>query len=150
MYCHRLQKHRSTSSNSKIISLVYRMVAIYDRKIKYVAYISKLQSNHLNQGTQMRFCGKNSSALSKFLLKIFNTFTNSENLRFFFHVYIQRMWCDKWGARATEEKVKFLFTMFFQKIKQYLWLPCRYDVVLSSMQHYFNDRTLDGCQNDLV
>ena len=38
------------SSNSQMISLVYRMVVMYDGKIKYVAYVSRLQSNHLNQG----------------------------------------------------------------------------------------------------
>ena len=58
MYCNRQQKHISTSSNSQIISLVYRMVVMYYRKIGYVAYVSRLQSNHLNQGKQMRFCEK--------------------------------------------------------------------------------------------
>ena len=55
---------------------------MYDRKIEYVVYISR-QSNHINQGAQMRFCEKNSPTLSKFSLKTFSTFTNSENLRFF-------------------------------------------------------------------
>ena len=75
----------STSSNSQITSVVYRMVVRYDRKIKYVAYISRLQSNRLNQRAQMSFCEKNLSTLSKFLLKTFSTFTNSENLKFFSH-----------------------------------------------------------------
>ena len=39
----------------------------------------------------MRFCEKYLSTLSKLLLKTFGTFTNSENVRFFFHVFIQRM-----------------------------------------------------------
>ena len=91
MYCNRQQSTLSTASNSQIISLVYRMVIMYDRKIKYVAYISRLKCNHLNQRAQMCFCKKSPSALSKFLLKTFSTFTSSENLRFFFHVYIQRM-----------------------------------------------------------
>ena len=38
---------------------------MYDRKIKYVAFISRLQGNDLNQGAQMRFCEKNSAKLSK-------------------------------------------------------------------------------------
>ena len=37
MYCNRQQNTLSTASNSQIISLVYRMVIMYDRKIKYVA-----------------------------------------------------------------------------------------------------------------
>ena len=75
----------STSSNSQIISVVYRMVVRHDRKIKYVAYISRLQSNRLNQRAQMSFCEKNSLRLSTFLLKTFSTFTNSESLKFFSH-----------------------------------------------------------------
>ena len=60
---------------------------MYDRKIKYFAYSSRLQSNQLNQGIEMRFCKKKSSTLSKFLLKTFSALTNSENLRFFFYFY---------------------------------------------------------------
>ena len=55
---------------------------MYYRKIKYVAFISRLQSNHFNQGVQMRFCERNLSTISKFSLKIYNTFTSSENLNF--------------------------------------------------------------------
>ena len=90
------------------------MVIMYDRKIKYVAYISRLKCNHLNQRAQMCFCKKSPSALSKFLLKTFSTFTSSENLRFFFHVYIQRMWGHEWGERRKSEIL--VYNFFFKKL----------------------------------
>ena len=91
------------------------MVIMYDRKIKYIAYISRLKSNHLNQRAQMCFCKKRPSALSKFLLKTFSTFTSSENLRFFFHVYMQRMWDDEWDERTKTEIL--VYNFFFKKLK---------------------------------
>ena len=77
---------------------------MHDRKIKYVAYISRLQSNHLNQGTQMRFREKYLSTLSKFLLKTFNAFTNSENLRFF-SISMYKV-CDVINERHVRQKKK--------------------------------------------
>ena len=92
------------------------MVAMHDRKIKYVAYISRLQSNHLNQGTQMRFREKYLSTLSKFLLKTFNTFTNSENLRFF-SISMYKV-CDVINERHVRQKKKWNFNLqfFFKKL----------------------------------
>ena len=52
------------------------------------------------------------------LLKTFSKLTNSENLRdserFFLHVYIQRMWCDKWGDSKKSEI--FIFIFFFENL----------------------------------
>ena len=66
----------------------------------------------------MCFYEQNSSTLSKLLLKTFSKFTNSENLRdserFFLHVYIQRMWCDKWGDRKKREIL--ILNFFFENL----------------------------------
>ena len=66
----------------------------------------------------MCFYKQNSSTLSKLLLKTFRKFTNTENLRdserFFLHVYIQRMWCDKWGDRKKREIL--IFNFFFENL----------------------------------
>ena len=93
------------------------MVAMYDRKIKYFAYISRLQSNQLNHGIEMRFCKKKSSTLSKFLLKTFSALTNSENLRFFFYFYYATY--VMWLMTETCDRIK----SEIKKIKQYFWLP---------------------------
>ena len=110
---------------------------MFDRKIKYLAYISRLQSNHLNQRIQMCFCEKNSSRASKFSLKIF--IANSENLNFF-SMSIHKV-RDVMIERHVQHKRKWNLNIhsFFQKNQQHFWLPRRHNVVLSSIQRYSND-----------
>ena len=87
---------------------------MYDRKIKYVAYISRLKCNHLNQRARMCFCKKSPSALSKFLLKTFSTFTSSENLRFFFSMSIYK-YVRSWMMERRKNEI-LVYNFFFKKL----------------------------------
>ena len=56
----------STLSNSYMLSLVYRMLVLDDRKMKDVTYISRLKKEP--HGAQMRFYKKKLETVSNFSL----------------------------------------------------------------------------------
>ena len=118
------------------------MVVMFDRKLKYVAYISGLQSSHLNQEAQIHFCEKKFINSIQISIKDFLYICKFWKFEFFFSclytTYV--MW---WiSDTRNRRKIKILiYNFFFSKNSAITTTPARRRFIAHArlLQWYWND-----------
>ena len=118
------------------------MVVMFDRKLKYVAYISGLQSSHLNQEAQMHFCEKKFINSIQISIKDFLYICKFWKFEFFFFMSIYNV-CDVMNKGHVQQKKNQNFNLqfFFSKNSTITTTPARRRFIahVRLLQWYWND-----------